>query len=91
MEKIFVRVECLHMEDGTVIPKTLFWNDGRYWEIKRVIHSCRSSNHEFEGIRYLVLIGSAEKIYTNWIIDGTSNPVRGGVEPNEMLIFLSGA
>ena len=61
MEKIFVRVECLHMEDGTVIPKTLFWNDGRYWEIKRVIHSCRSSNHEFEGIRYLVLIGSAEK------------------------------
>lgn len=61
MEKIFVGVECLHTRDGTTVPERIIWHDGRTWKIDRVIHSCTSLNHEFEGIRYTVLIGSAEK------------------------------
>ena len=61
MTKIFVRVDCTHLEDGAVVPISITWRDGRVWKITRVIHSCSSQDNEFEGIRYKVLIGSAEK------------------------------
>lgn len=61
MRRTYVEVECLHLENGTVVPKSLTWRDGRVWKITRVVHCCSASDHEFEGIRYTVLIGRAEK------------------------------
>ena len=61
MEKVFVGVSCEHLPCGTCVPKRIVWRDGRSWEISRVIHSCSSNDGEFEGIRYTILIGSAEK------------------------------
>ena len=73
MKKTYVKVECQCSEDGAVIPKTIIWHDGRRWTVDRVIHSCASYNGEFEGIRYTVKIGSAEKnIYrlgSMWYVD----------------------
>ena len=73
MKKTFVRVECLILEDGIAIPKKIIWNDGREWCITQVLHSNTSSDHEFEGIRYTVLIGSAEKylykLGSRWYVD----------------------
>ena len=61
MEKVFVKVRCSHLPDGTIRPESLEWEDGQVWEITRTIHVAAPADHEFEGIRYTVLIGSAEK------------------------------
>lgn len=61
MNRTFVKVNCMCLEDGEITPLTITWKDGRVWEIKRVLHACRSLDGEYEGIRYSVLIGSAEK------------------------------
>ena len=36
---------------STPMALTISWQDGRIWNIDRVIHSCRSLDGEFEGIR----------------------------------------
>ncbi len=61
MEKVFVQVDSEKRENGDVIPKTITWVDGRAWNIDRVIHSCASLDGEYEGIRYTIFIGSAER------------------------------
>ena len=61
MDKIFVKVRCFHLPDGTIRPESMEWEDGQVWEITRTIHVAAPADHEFEGIRYTVLIGSAEK------------------------------
>ena len=61
MEKVFVQVDSEKRENGDIIPKTITWVDGRVWNIDRVIHSCASLDGEYEGIRYTIFIGSAER------------------------------
>ena len=60
LKKVPVDVEYVRLPDGSVEPKTVIWNDGRRWQISRVLFSSMSPN-EYEGIRYTVIIGSAEK------------------------------
>ncbi len=73
MEKLFVGVCCMHSPDGTVEPTQLVWKDGRAWDIRKVIHVARPAENEFEGIRYTVLIGRAEKhlyrIGSRWYVE----------------------
>lgn len=61
MNKTYVEVCCRSLDNGVVLPSEIIWKDGRCWSIDRVLHSCTASENEFEGIRYTVLIGSAEK------------------------------
>ena len=61
MERVYVQVDSKRAENGDVVPLAVAWTDGRVWKIDRVIHSCASADGEFEGIRYTVIIGSAEK------------------------------
>ena len=66
MSKTFVRVDCRKSRDGTEKPSVIYWPDGRNWKIKRVLHETVLEGEEIEGIRYTILIGSAEKyIYRN--------------------------
>ena len=60
MEKLFIDVRCDHRADGTFRPRKILWPDGRTWDIKRTLHVAEPVEDEFEGIRYTVLIGSAE-------------------------------
>ena len=73
MKKVFVDVECKVLKNGTLRPQKIHWSDGRVWIIKRTLHSCTSSEGEFEGIRYTIKIGSAEKyLYRDglqWYVD----------------------
>lgn len=73
MKKTFVEVDCHCREDGAVVPRSITWRDGRKWSIDRVVHSCASYNGEFEGIRYTIIIGSAEKylyrLGSQWYVD----------------------
>ena len=60
-KRVYVKVTSEFDATGYMQPKSITWQDGRIWNIDRVIHSCRSLDGEFEGIRYTVIIGSAEK------------------------------
>ena len=61
MDKVYISVESMHYADGSIRPLRIFWEDGRTWNITRVLHMAEPAADEFEGIRYTVLIGSAEK------------------------------
>ncbi len=73
MQKYYVTVEHIEDTDGIIIPTRILWNDGRRWEIKKVLHTCIASHNEFEGIRYTIKIGRAEKyLYRDgqrWYVD----------------------
>ncbi len=61
MVRRIVKVDLTNSEDGTVKPSVVYWSDGRHWRIKRVLHETVLSNCASVGVRYTVLIGSAEK------------------------------
>lgn len=60
VEKTFVNVDYQVFANGIVKPISIHWHDGRKWDIEKILHTC-SSEGDFKGIRYTVLIGSAEK------------------------------
>ena len=72
MHEHLVQVEYI-VEDDAIIPKKILWADGRKWNIGNVLHTCPASHHEFEGIRYTIKIGRAEKyLYRDgqrWYVD----------------------
>ena len=78
MEKVYVSVESITYADGAIVPLKIFWDDGRTWDIKRVTHMAEPVNNEFEGIRYIILIGSAVKnIYrlgSSWYVYTSDGP-----------------
>lgn len=61
MDRMYVEVLCRFLSNGAALPCRITWQDGRHWNIDRVLHACKASGNELEGIRYTVLIGSAEK------------------------------
>ena len=46
---------------GNVVPERITWEEGRTWEIRRVLHTARAPAGEYRGIRYTVLIDDEEK------------------------------
>ena len=60
MRRLYVTVNCDQTEEGQSIPRVIKWDESRRSVIRKVLYSCTSPT-EFEGIRYTVLIGSAEK------------------------------
>jgi hypothetical protein len=73
LQKYYVTVEYTEDADGIISPTAILWNDGRRWEIRKVLHTCIASHNEFEGIRYNIKIGRAEKyLYRDgqrWYVD----------------------
>ena len=82
MNKIPVDVEVEVRRDGEQIPKAVIWSDGRRFTISRVVYHGMSSSNEYEGIRYTVLIGSAEKylyrIDDQWYVESIHPEVDTG-------------
>lgn len=73
MNQVGIAVNCSVDTDGIMVPLKVRWQDGRVWEIQRVLHTCRSPDLSFSGVRYTVLIEGAEKyLYrddTRWYVD----------------------
>jgi hypothetical protein len=72
LKKVPIGVEVTQYPLGREKLQAIIWKDGQRFRIDRVLHSCPSFDHEYEGIRYTVLISSAEKyIYkagTEWYV-----------------------
>ena len=60
MGRLYVTVNCDQTAEGEIIPRVIKWNEKKSSTIRKILHTCTSPT-EFEGIRYTILIGSAEK------------------------------
>ena len=73
MQKKYVSVNADVDTDGVIRPLRIVWDDGRQWEVTKVLHTCIASHNEFEGIRYTIKIGRAVKyLYREgqrWYVD----------------------
>ena len=47
MRKQYIDVECRIDRDGVICPVKVFWDDGRSWDVKKVLHTCTASYNEF--------------------------------------------
>ena len=61
MNKLYVTVDCRMSRSGAEKPLIIYWSDGKSWTVDKVLHTNRSLVKGLEGIRYTILIGSAEK------------------------------
>ena len=61
MDKEIVSVEASTFPDGMMLRIAVLWKDGRRFPVEKVLYYSTSPAGEYEGIRYTVLIGSAEK------------------------------
>lgn len=64
--KIMVQIKECETAGGQKELKTVILPDGRQYAISKVLHSAVSYEKAYEGIRYTVIIGSAE----NYIYKG---------------------
>jgi len=60
-KKLYVTVDCRMSRSGAEKPLRIYWSDGKSWTVDKVLHTNRSYEEGLEGIRYTILIGSAEK------------------------------
>ena len=60
--KVYVGVNAQFEPDGKLVPLSIAWEDGREYEIDRVLNVCRAASLKAggAGIRYTVRIGSTE-------------------------------
>lgn len=49
------------VETGEEFPTRIFWNDGRVFDIKKVLYKCKPVEGEFDGVRYTVLIQNFQR------------------------------
>ena len=60
-QKRYVKVTSVTDEDGTIMPIAVEWEDGRVYEIDRVLDRRHAASLKVggTGVRYLVRIGHA--------------------------------
>ena len=55
--KTYVSVTVDFREDGTMLPRSIHWEDGRTYEIDRVVHICQTaSDVGGNGDRYTIMV-----------------------------------
>lgn len=59
--KKVISVDSFVDDTGRNIPTCIHWTNGKHYNIRRILHTCISSNNEFEGICYTVQIGNKQK------------------------------
>lgn len=74
-KKRYVEVIARHAEDGTVRPLSIVWEDGRSFEVERVLDVRRAASLKVggTGVRYVVRIRGRETylFYENprWFVE----------------------
>ncbi|NLT40568.1 MAG: hypothetical protein GXX89_08930 [Clostridiales bacterium] len=61
-EKVYVGVKARFEPDGRLLPLSVTWENGREYEIDRVLSVCRAASLKAggAGVRYTVRIGGKE-------------------------------
>ena len=75
--KIYVDVNVEFQKDGTLIPKSIIWDDGKVYEIQKVTNVRRAASlvAGATGIRYTIYIDGYEShLYfgdnRRWFVEG---------------------
>lgn len=74
-KKVYVRVNIDVDEDGNVIPRCIYWDDGSHYEIDRVLLSRKAASTKVGGcaVRYTVKISGREAYLYNeddkWFVE----------------------
>jgi len=60
--KVYVSINALFKSDGTIIPQSVIWEDGKIFEIDKILDVRRAASLKAggTGIRYTVRIGRHE-------------------------------
>jgi hypothetical protein len=57
--KAYVTVNEDRLEDGTIIPRVIIWEDGERYEIDKVLETCKAASLRAggTGLRFTIRIG----------------------------------
>ncbi len=61
--KVYVKVGVIFREDGTMLPRSLTWEDGRKYPIDRVLHvrPAYAERAGGQGDRYTVMVAGQQR------------------------------
>ena len=82
--KKYVEMIVKYLEDGTIMPLAIHWNEGELYEIDRVIdmRPCASLKAGGAGIRYTCLIQGHRKYIwleeNKWFVEAKGDKLNAG-------------
>ena len=76
--KVYVKVIMIQDEEGTIQPLQIVWEDGKVFDVDRVIYRCRASSTKVggTGMRYTIRISGKETFLyysedeNRWFVEG---------------------
>ena len=76
--KVYVKVLMIQDESGNIQPLQIVWEDGKVFDVDKVIYRCRASSTKVggTGIRYTVRISGKETFLyysedeNRWFVEG---------------------
>ncbi len=72
MRKQYIDVECRIDRDGIICPVKVFWDDGRSWDVKKVLHTCTASHNDLKNSLYIKDRRAEKYLYRDgqrWYVD----------------------
>ena len=82
--KRYVEMIVKYLEDGTIMPLAIHWNEGELYEIDRVIdiRPCASLKAGGAGIRYTCMIQGYQKYIwleeNKWFVEAKGDKLNAG-------------
>ena len=82
--KKYVEMIVKYLEDGTIMPLAIHWNEGELYEIDRVIdiRPCASLKAGGAGIRYTCMIQGHQKYIwleeNKWFVEAKGDKLNAG-------------
>lgn len=76
--KVYVKVIMIQDEEGTIQPLQIVWEDGKVFDVDKVIYRCRTSSTKVggTGMRYTIRISGKETFLyysedeNRWFVEG---------------------
>jgi len=80
--KVYVTVNEDRLEDGTIIPRAITWEDGERYEIVKVLATCKAASTKAggAGLRFTIRVDGARKPTFLWLEDDCKGGGRYFVE-----------
>ena len=76
--KVYVKVIMIQDEEGTIQPLQIVWEDGKVFDVDKVVYRCRASSTKVggTGMRYTIRISGKETFLyysedeNRWFMEG---------------------
>lgn len=76
--KVYVKVIMIQDEEGNIQPLQIIWEDGKVFDVDKVVYRCRASSTKVggTGMRYTIRISGKETFLyysedeNRWFVEG---------------------